>query len=65
MTTHKKIVSTSKAPPVPISLFGPPPLLEGEDPKAYKQLLADVTDCVAPADILEQIWANGVVQQTW
>jgi len=46
-------------------VFGPPPLLKGENLKAYNQLLASVTDSVTPADSLEEIWTNDVVQETW
>jgi hypothetical protein len=48
-----------------ISFFGPPPLLAGEDPETYNQLLAGVTDCVAPSDFLEEIWVNDIVGLTW
>jgi hypothetical protein len=65
MPTEQKIVSASKARPKRISFFGPPPLLKGEDPKAYNQLLTGVTDCVAPSDFLEEIWINDIVGQTW
>ena len=65
MTTDTKIVSTVDAPSSHISLFGPPPLLKGEDPESYNQILAGVRGCVAPADFLEEGWTNGVVQETW
>ncbi|HZM89989.1 MAG TPA: hypothetical protein VFF31_25945 [Blastocatellia bacterium] len=41
--------------------FCPPPLLEGEDPKAYDDLLASVTGAVKPSDAIEEILANDVV----
>jgi hypothetical protein len=47
------------------ALFGPPPLLEGEDPEAYNQLLARVTATVKPRDILEEIWVADIVHLTW
>jgi len=65
MSTDQKIVPTSKRTKNRISFFGPPPLLIGEDHEAYNQLLASVIDCVAPADCLEEIWTNDIVQQTW
>jgi hypothetical protein len=46
-------------------VFGPPPLLKGENLKAYNQLLASVTDSVTPADSFEEIWTNDVVHETW
>ena len=33
------------------ALFGPPPLFDGEDPKIYDQLLAQVSTTVMPEDI--------------
>jgi hypothetical protein len=66
MAANKKIVSASRPTPNHLdSFFGAPPLLKGEDPEAYKQLLAGVTGDVAPADVLERIWTYDVVQQTW
>ncbi len=35
-------------------LFGPPPLLEGDDPAAYNELLARISGTVKPADVLEE-----------
>ena len=55
MTTDKKVVS----------FFGPPPLLKGEDPEIYNQLLEGVKASVAPADFLEEMWTNDVVHETW
>jgi len=65
MRTDQKIVATSKRTPNRISFFGPPSLLKGENPKAYNQLLASVTECVALTDCLEEIWTDDIVQQTW
>jgi hypothetical protein len=52
-------------PPTLYGLFGPPPLLEGEDPSAYNELLARISARVKPADILEEIWGYEVVNHTW
>jgi hypothetical protein len=46
------------------ALFGPPPLFDGEDPKTYDQLLAEISTAVTPADILEEIWVRDVVDLT-
>ena len=46
--------STSKSL-VPHSLFGLPPVLKSEDLAAYDALLAHVSKCVKPKDILEKI----------
>src|SRR5262249_11588094 len=37
-----------------LALFGPPPLLEGEDTAAYDELLARISGAVKPADILRR-----------
>ena len=55
MTTGKKFVS----------FFDSPPLLKGEDLESYNQLLAGVKASVTPADFLEEVWTNDVVQETW
>jgi hypothetical protein len=48
-----------------VVFFGPPPLLEGEDAKAYDELLAGVSGAVKPADVLEEIWVSDIVNLTW
>ena len=48
-----------------LASFGPPPLLEGEDSKAYDELLARVSGKVAPTDVLEEIWVRDIVDYTW
>ena len=56
--------STSKSL-VPHSLFGLPPVLKSEDLAAYDALLAHVSKCVKPKDILEKIWIRDAVDLTW
>jgi hypothetical protein len=48
-----------------IPLFGPPPLFEGEDAKAYDELLMRISSAVKPVDILEDIWVRDLVDLTW
>jgi hypothetical protein len=48
-----------------LALFGPPPLIEGEDPAAYDELLVRISADVKPKDILEDIWVRDVVDFTW
>src|SRR5262249_54402859 len=48
-----------------LALFGPPPLLEGEDTAAYDELLARISGAVKPADIFEEIWVRDVVDLVW
>src|SRR5262249_49710852 len=45
-------------------LFGPPPLLEGEDPKTYDELLSEISGAVKPADILEEILVRDYLDLT-
>jgi hypothetical protein len=45
--------------------FGPPPLIDGEDPAAYAALLARVTAEVEPKGALEDIWVREVVDLVW
>jgi hypothetical protein len=47
-----------------LTLFGPPPLFDGEDPKIYDHLLAQVSTTVMPEDIFENIWVRDVVDLT-
>jgi len=48
-----------------LALFGPPPLLEGEDTAAYDELLVQISGAVKPADILEEIWVRDIVDLVW
>jgi hypothetical protein len=46
-------------------LFGPPPLLEGENEKAYDQFLLRISATVQPTDILEEIWVRNYLDLFW
>ena len=46
-------------------LFGPPPILEGEEADAYNEILDRVFDAIAPTDFLEEIWVRDLVDVTW
>ena len=48
-----------------LALFGPPPLLEGEDAAAYDQLLARVCSVVKPVNIVDEIYIVEVVYSEW
>ena len=65
MSNNSELPSALSTSPNRISFFGPPPLLEGEDPEAYNQLLAGITGCVTPSDFLEEMWTSEVVRHTW
>ena len=58
------------APSVPgraqrLALFGPPPLIEGEDAAAYDQLLARICAAVKPVDIIDEIFIADVAPSEW
>ena len=58
------------APSVPeraqrLALFGPPPLIEGEDAAAYDQLLARICAAVKPVDIIDEMFIADVVPSEW
>ena len=61
----KKLATSPGRPPTKWNFFGPPPLLDGEDPAAYDELLARVSGAVKPSDILEEIWVRDVVDLVW
>jgi hypothetical protein len=46
------------------TLFGLPPLFDGEDTKIYDQLVREISTAVTPADIFENIWVRDVVDLT-
>ncbi len=45
----------------PEQIFGPSPLLPGEDATAYAELLDRFHRAVKPIDIVEKIWVHDVV----
>lgn len=58
------------APRVPglaqrLALFGPPPLLEGEDAAAYDELLSRICAAVKPVDIIDEMFIVDVVSLEW
>src|SRR3954471_23311207 len=48
-----------------LALFGPPPLLEGEDPAIYGSLLAGVCAAVEPRDVIEEILVADLMSRQW
>jgi hypothetical protein len=48
-----------------LSIFGPPPLVAGEDSARYDQLLEHVSSSVRPRDIFEEIWVRDFVDNSW
>lgn len=48
-----------------LPLLGPSPLIEGENTAAYDDLFARIRGVLAPADVLEEIWARDVADLAW
>ena len=46
-------------------LFGPPPVLESEDLKAYDAMLAHILKSLKPRDFIEQMLAKDLTDATW
>jgi len=46
-------------------LFGPAPLIEGEDLAVYCALLADLSEVLRPGDILEQLFVHDFAYLQW
>ena len=47
------------------SLFGPSPLIEGEDARQYDEIQTRFSATIKPKDILEEMWTRDVVDLTW
>ena len=64
MTNNSKSQSASKE----VSrwnLFGPPPILEGEDAAAYDELFGRVCAAVRPVDVIDEMFMADVVASEW
>ena len=48
-----------------LSLFGPPQLLQGENPEEYAELLARITAAANPLDAIEEIFVDDVTRLQW
>ncbi|HEY4313693.1 MAG TPA: hypothetical protein VGN12_29845 [Pirellulales bacterium] len=60
----KSINRTCKNIPV-TSMFGPPPLFEGEDEKAYSALLKQIRDAVKPIDVIDEMSVRDCADLFW
>ena len=47
------------------SLFGPPPILEGEDAAAYDELSGRVCAAIKPIDVIDEMFMADVVALEW
>ena len=48
-----------------LSLFGPPLLLEGEDPAAYDEFVGRVCAAIRPADVIDEMFIADIVALEW
>jgi hypothetical protein len=62
MSTKRNAASRSKALN---RVFGPPPLLEGEDAAAYDEMLTRASNAVGPTDFIEEIWVRDLTDVAW
>ena len=46
-------------------LFGPPPVLSSEDPKAYDAIWARILESIKASDFIEQMLAKDLADATW
>jgi hypothetical protein len=63
MTKKRSLSSSSKVPTS--RLFGPPPVLAGEDVDAFDELFRRVCEAVQPVDVIEEILVADVVSLEW
>lgn len=62
MSSKRNAASRSKALN---RVFGPPPLLEGEDAAAYDEVLTHISNDVKPIDFIEEIWVRDLTDLAW
>jgi hypothetical protein len=48
-----------------LALFGPPLLIEGEDPDTYDRLLARICSAAKPGDIIDEIYISDAMSLEW
>jgi hypothetical protein len=46
-------------------LFGPPPILNGEDEEAYDELHVRLLEAIKPEDFIEEIWVRDLADVHW
>ena len=66
MSESSEFTSSGASQPLTtLALLGAPPLIKGENARAYDALLARICDTLRPADSLEEIWVRDVVDLVW
>jgi hypothetical protein len=48
-----------------LSLFGPPPVLEGEDAAGYDELLGRICAAVKPVDVIDEMLIADIAALAW
>jgi hypothetical protein len=46
-------------------VFGAPPILPGEDSKAYQEMFSRVATDIGPRDFIEEIWVHDLADAAW
>jgi hypothetical protein len=64
MASTKNLVA-ARASKAPAEIFGPPPLIAGEDISCYDALLARVFAAVRPKDVIEEMIVRDVAYHDW
>src|SRR3569833_2158938 len=49
----------------PMNVFGPAPLIEGEDEDAYNDILQRISEAIQPKDVFEEIWVREMTDLSW
>ena len=62
---NEKETAATLVPAQRLSLFGPPPLIAGEDGAAYDELLARIYAAIKPVDIIEEMFIADVMSLEW
>jgi hypothetical protein len=65
LKTRQRLLTPAAAPAGRLALFGPPPLLDGEDAALYDELLARVCAAVKPVDIIEEMFVADIILLQW
>ena len=63
-TRKSRPISRSKAL-AKTTIFGPPPILPGEDVAAYDELLLRISGAVKPSSVIEEILIKDIADLTW
>jgi hypothetical protein len=46
-------------------IWGEPPLLRNEDPGIYEKLARQISQTVAPIDVIEWLWVKDILDLSW